>query len=90
MKLWHVARRDQCGYDEYDSFVCAAEDEQTARLTHPSGSDHVWTGRTWRHGDGEHPYSDDTWPAPGKLKVQELGTAAEGVAGVQCSSFNAG
>ena len=85
MNLYLVYRQDDCGYDEYDSFVCTAEDESVARLTHPSGDAYVWD-RNWLFGH----CSDNTWPAPGKLKVTELGTAAEGVSGVLCASFNAG
>lgn len=87
MKIWHVHRTDQCSYDEYDSFVVAAETEQQARLAHPSGGGDVWTGREWRNGN----WKDTSWPAPGKLKVREIGTAAPTEkAGVICASFNAG
>lgn len=87
MRIWHVRRHDECGYDEYDSFICAAENEEAARLTHPSGSGHNWINSKWSRNGG---WSDDGWPAPGKLIVKELGTANVGVTGVLCASFNAG
>lgn len=86
MKLFHVARQDECGYDEYDSFVCAAEDEEAARLTHPSGGRHIWIDGVWRDGH----WTDGDWPAPGTLKVSEIGIAHKDERGVYCASFNAG
>lgn len=88
MRLWllHRADNDSGGYDTYDSMVVAAETEEEARLIHPSGTPHIWTGQSWRVKD----WSDDSWTAPGKLMVREVGTANDGVTGVICASFNAG
>jgi hypothetical protein len=36
MNLYLVYRTHYIGWDEYDSFVCAAENEEAARLTWPS------------------------------------------------------
>jgi len=46
-------------------------------------------GRKWR-AKTEYDYVDDTWADPPTLKVEEIGTAKDGVTGVQCASFNAG
>lgn len=43
MKLYLVARTDDVGYDEYDSFVCAAQSEDGARnMTPYIGSPEPW------------------------------------------------
>jgi hypothetical protein len=91
MKLYLVRRTDDVGYDEYDSIVVAANDETEARNTHPYGSDYKWTGKVWTRHNPVYGRTDDaTWADPETLTVEPIGTANEGVAGVICSSFNAG
>lgn len=90
MKLYLVIRTDPVGYDEYDSAVVAAEDEDTARLIHPSG-DFVWNGTKWRHPTSTWDYVSDTWADPASLIVEEIGLAHPSlIRGVVCASFNAG
>lgn len=91
MKLWHLhrAENDQGSWDTFDSMVVAAETEEEARLTHPYG-DRVWTGKRWKSAAPSRWDHDDTWTAPGKLIVREIGVANEGEKGVVCASFNAG
>ena len=82
MKLFLVSRSDCPDWDEYDSFVVAAESETAARLVHPNGIDEM-AGERCR----------GTWPVnPGLLDVREIGEAAASVkAGeVLIASFNAG
>jgi hypothetical protein len=56
VKIFKVSRPegDKVGYDEYDSFVCVAPDEETARRLHPRHY-HVWVETTggWHWKDGE-------------------------------------
>jgi hypothetical protein len=90
MKLWHVIRSDDHGYDEYSDFVAAAEDEEAARLTHPDGN-YSWMGKEWQQPGHNYTWKDTTWPAPGTLNVKHIGEAAPEIkAGVICSSFHAG
>ena len=35
MNLYRVDRQGETNYDEYDSFVCVAKDEEEARYLHP-------------------------------------------------------
>lgn len=78
MNIYLVSRTDDWGYDDWDSFVVAASDEETARNTRPDG---VWKdGRAY----GWVPLSKvDT------LKVELIGTT-ETHDGVILASYNAG
>lgn len=38
MKIFLIERTDAVGYDEYDSFVCVAEDELSAKKMHPENA----------------------------------------------------
>jgi hypothetical protein len=88
MNLYLIKRAnlEAVGYNEYDSAVVVANDEQEARETHPAydtefPNDHaqhwssLWSG--WE-------LSPDT------VKVTHLGTADNGPRRVVCASFNAG
>jgi hypothetical protein len=90
MKLWLLVRQDQGGYDTYDSCVVAAETADAAKLIHPSSRDYVWDSQKedWFSQKGE--WRDDTWAAPSLIVATAIGTASEGISGVQCASFNAG
>lgn len=75
MFIYLVERTDHCDYDQYDSFVVAAETAKVARHAHPSGHKDVC---------GE-------WPVdPADLKITKIGRAVGNVRGVINSSFNAG
>lgn len=97
LKLYLVSRPEdhQIGYDETDSFVVAASDEATARLTHPSTvlphNPYRWNVEAGRWVNSKF---DDggVWPiSPEAVVVKEIGVAAEGVEpGVVIESFNAG
>lgn len=77
MNIYKVERTDNVDYDEYDSFVVVAENDQIARNTHPEGPRN---GR--RH---------QTWPVdPEDLIVTLIGQVTSGIDGVVCASFNAG
>lgn len=81
MKLYLISQDKNTGWDTYDSAVVAAESEEQARMTHPSGKNN------W---DGEH---EDwgAWCASKYVNVKLIGTADNGTdAGVICASFNAG
>jgi hypothetical protein len=78
LKLYHVRRTDNGGYDSYSEFVAAAYSEDDARKMHPDGgegeqSSWLWT---WTH---------DT------LSITYIGEAAPGIhRGVIVASFHAG
>ena len=81
MKLFLISRKDDYGYDDFDSAVVCAENEETARNTNPNGSGPVEWGQKWT-----------SWANhPDLVVVTYLGEADPNVAaGVVCSSFNAG
>ena len=87
MKLFLCSRQDDSDYNTYSDFVVAAETEEDAKDTHPDG-DCKWNGKSWRYRDRD--WSDSTWTTPDKVTVKEIGTAADGIVGVQCASFHAG
>lgn len=98
MKLWLVKRKDPIGYDQYDSMVVAAETEEEARLTHPSGylkAEKVGAYYKWfwdmplSNLNGK-PYTNDTWGNVKDLSVEYLGTTDRDIKGVVLASFNAG
>ena len=91
--IFVVRRTDSIDYDEFDSFVVIAADENQARHQHPRPKYQiVWDTRlqVWEDRDGEtatyHGWTND----PASLTVTCIGVASEGVSGVVCDSFNAG
>lgn len=86
MKLWLIEQDVNNNYDTYDSAVVAAEDEDAARDTWPSGYGDETTRQIYAAGKR---YS--SWAPFDKVKATYLGEARDGMpAGVLCSSFNAG
>ena len=82
MKLYLLSQDKNEGYDTYDSAVVAAGSEKEARLIHPAGSEHPWSGV-------ESGYQ--AWCNAVDVKVHYLGEADDSVySGVVCASFNAG
>lgn len=80
MNLYLVKLPGSHSYDEYDSFVCCAENENLARRIHPDNDESAWDDYTWV----KQSETD-------KLKVTYLGVAEKGIQkGVICASFNAG
>jgi hypothetical protein len=81
MKLFKIVSPEPFGYETYDEAVVAAEDEASARATHPSGDNDCW---------GEK-YFNSWGCSPQEIQVTYLGEAVEGTeAGVIVASFNAG
>lgn len=92
MKLFLVSQNEVCGYDTYDSFVIACENENKARETNPS-SWYIWKNDSWyfTYRDGSDERSRcSSWCYPKDVKVQYLGESEDGISGVICASFNAG
>jgi hypothetical protein len=82
MNIYLIERTDCCDYDEFDSAVVCAEDEESARDRHPNGSQVDWAALPkW-----------GTWvTSRDMVTVRLVGVAAPfSVAGVILSSFNAG
>ena len=77
MRLYLVSRTDGAGYDEYeyDSFVVAAENEESALEFHPSGNKGSCYGWT--------KYLTN-------LKIEDIGESSSSVEKVILASFNAG
>ena len=95
MKIYLVEQDAVDGYDTYDSFVCVAENEESASKINPSGF-YTWSDEheSWMLGyaykDAE-PDDCGTWSLPEQVTVTLLGSASQGVEqGVVCASFNAG
>lgn len=94
MNIYLVSRTDSVGWDQYDSFVIACKDEETAKNTYPTdfineGDLGLWDGEKFVDSTG-YVYSDGWAATPKTLKVELLGKAAKGVRGILCASFNAG
>ena len=83
MNLYLISQDENQDYDTYDSAVVAAEDEHSARLTNPEG---MSAGEVW---DGTVD-SYSAWTNAGNVSVKLIGVSNSDVAGVICSSFNAG
>jgi hypothetical protein len=82
MNIYIIERTDACDYDEYDAAVVCAENEESARDTHPNGDPVNWAALP-KYG---------SWvTSRDKVTVRLVGVAAPfSVAGVILSSFNAG
>lgn len=87
-KLWLVKRKDRVGYDEYSSMVVAADTEEEARKTYPSGSSHVF----WDETKGTFAstlyerWSDEDWGKVSELSVEYLGASEGDLKGVILAS----
>ena len=98
MNIYKVEQNWRNGYDTYSDFVCIAENEQSARETHPSkhithSRDGNWYG-TDSKGEEFLEEDDDCWVRFKdivRLKVTLIGVAnADQEKGVVCASFHAG
>lgn len=78
MNIYLIEQTVNSGYETYDSAVVCAENEDCAKLVHPSGDD---SPNRW--------FSD--WAASDDVKVTLIGIASHSTKeGVVCASFNAG
>lgn len=84
MKLWLISQDVNGGYDTFDSVVVAAEDEEAARLIHPSRKE--WPKKP------ERVIGKDWADYPHQVQVECIGEAADDIeAGtIILSSYNAG
>ena len=89
MKLYLVSRTDLCGYDEYDSFVVAAESEINALKWHPNGQKKEDISE-YMEGDITSPYFYYGWTKNLYVQVEYIGESNSLVEKVIISSFNAG
>ena len=93
MNLYLLTQTERDGYDTYDSCVVAADSWQDAVLIDPRGQVYGAArdnprASGWAKGAYE---SYGSWcSSPAAVKAEFIGTAAEGVRGVVCASFNAG
>jgi sensor histidine kinase regulating citrate/malate metabolism len=82
LMLYLISQNVNNGYDTYDAAIVAAVDEDSARLTHPTGKRLV--GKPV-----DEP--DDAWAPIKDVSVVLIGKAAVGVVpGVVLASYNAG
>jgi len=80
MNLYLVSQDVNNGYDTFDSFVCFAKDEESARKIHPSKNYYLIRGNFSKY-----------WASSDKVKVEFLSKADDKVkSGVILASFNAG
>lgn len=81
MNIYFVLQNDNGGYDTYDSFVCVAPDEETARNMSPAGGAMDWRDE----------WSTSSWARDStRVSVRLIGKAKDKAQTVICSSFNAG
>jgi len=83
MKLYLISRTDKARYDEYDSFVVAAESEENALKFHPDNryfeeDDYFIDGEVYK------------WTAKENVKIECIGESYSKEEKVIISSFNAG
>lgn len=97
MNLYKVEQSDNRDYDTYDSFVCAAENEEQARRMHPNGQVKVVDiddkGNIRAFYDQERFLEIDTWAMNiNSVTVELVGTADPKYKKptVVLASFNAG
>jgi len=86
MNLYLITRNDDCDYDQYDSAVVAAPDEEAAKDLIERNSDY-WTNTTWTYVAKalveSHTKLDIT--------IELIGTAKDDTPlGVIVASYNAG
>ena len=81
MKLYLISRTDDWGYDEFDSFVVAAESEENAFKLYPAMKDSA---------DDGFKYSNYGWTFRENLKIECIGESYSKEEKVIISSFNAG
>lgn len=88
-KLYLVKRTDNVRWDEYDSFVCCAEDEDEARKIHPNGTMCFKKDMS----DDYREYFTGAWTD----KIETLEVTCIGIANLSlrnrqviCASYNAG
>jgi len=79
MNLYLISQSVNNNYDTYDSAVVAAKSEDDARSMHPSGCTNLNGKTIWF----------DTWCSKEDVNVKLIGTAADGVSGIICKSYNA-
>ena len=94
MKIYLVKRTDYTGYDEYDSTVVIAKDEESAKRIHPN-EDYSYdeAGAKFIHlSNSGHVWTNDSWTNNLSLiSVTYIGEAhVNAPAGVILSSYNAG
>lgn len=87
MNIYYVSRTNcKICWDEFDSFVCIAEDENSARKTAPcSASFDEYGSDDWEN-DWNRSWTSDIE----SLDVVLLGVSHETEPRVVCASFNAG
>lgn len=102
MKLYKISQNINNGYDTYDSAVVCAENEDEARLIHPSEYVTHYKDGKWYGTHSVSPYDEyetengpySTWvqfDSIDKIKVEYIGEAEDGIKkGVIVASFNAG
>ena len=95
MNIYLISQSENCDYDTYDSAVVIAEDEYSARTTHPSEY-YKWINNelysVYYGGRLEKSSTYTCWASsPFLVDVEFIGTAPEGsLPRVVCASFNAG
>jgi hypothetical protein len=90
--LVYLVKRQEgsCGWEEYDGFVCVAENEEEARTFCPQ-KEAAWNSELGIFTqDDDSTFEAEEWPVlPQELKVTVLGEAQEGLpSGIVLSSFH--
>lgn len=92
MKLFKVERTDNWSYDDYDSFLCAANSAEEARMLWPDPEYHMWKDGVACYSYGEqNPASSHGWvKSPDYLEVTEIDLSILNKPETLLASFNAG
>ena len=92
MNIYLVKRIDSVSYDEYDSFICTAENEINARKTYPSytfyehRNNHWFDTRLGNSATGCDEWIDDIKT----LAIEKIGISQSKKECVILASYNAG
>jgi hypothetical protein len=94
MNIYLVSRTDDWGYDHYDSFVCAAPDEETAKQLNVAKS---FYDRSCKEKSCEFMTPEDwnkSWTSwtnsPDNLEVEFIGRSESDEIKIILASYNAG
>lgn len=77
LNLYKISANND-GYDIYTGAIVAAEDEDAARLIHPSGDEDIhWVPAQdgWIENYGTWSHEDNTWVNPNQITVEIVGKA---------------
>lgn len=92
MKLYRVERTDKWSYDDYDQFICWANNEEEARWLAPDPEYHMWKDGVYCYSyRDQQPVGDYTsWVKDPKTQLEITEIVPSKEPEVVLANFNAG